>query len=93
MCALLDFGEDFESAASACAAIFVRGVGDFLNFSEDEVRDNQLGFDDLCFDDIGDASINQGAAVDDERATAFQVALEFDVGDDEAEVIFGLQQQ
>ena len=77
----------------AAAAHAVGTIGDSLQLVDHELGNHQLAVDDLGVDDVGDAAVDDDAGVEDARPGAFDLAGEFHVGDDEAEVVLGLQEQ
>ena len=81
--------EHFESAASAVTAQAVAGVGDVLQFLEDEFGHDEGGVEDAGVAEVGEAAVNDGAGVNEDGARTFFFLLELDVGDNEAEAILG----
>ncbi len=89
----LQLVEDVEAATASGAFEFIGEVGEGLQFLQDEARDDQAAFEDAGFGDIQNPAVDDDGGVDEERAGAAGFALEFDVGDDEAEVVFGLHDE
>ncbi|MFN9956276.1 MAG: hypothetical protein ACK55I_24525, partial [bacterium] len=71
----------------------VVAVGDVLQLLQDERRDHDGGVDDLGVEHVGNSSINQRAGIQHIRPPATDLFGELDVGDDEPELVAGLQQQ
>lgn len=53
--------------------------------------DEHWGLDEACGCDVGDPAVDEGGGVEEDGADAADLFGEFDVGDDEAEVVLGLQ--
>ena len=58
MRALLHIRQDFQPTSTASPSVLVVAVCDVLNFLQHEVWHDQLGFQDLRFNDFRDSSIN-----------------------------------
>jgi hypothetical protein len=89
----LEFLQHIEAPAAARALEAVAGVGDRLELVEHEARDDDGGFEDAGAGDVRDAAIDDDAGVEDDGARPLGGALKFDVGDDETEIVFGLQDE
>ena len=70
-----------------------RDVGDGLQLGDHELRHDQLVVEHLGLDDVGDPAVDHHAGVEHVRLEPFDFLGELDVGNDEAEVVLGLQQQ
>ncbi len=90
---LLQAVQDIEAAAAAVAPELVGAVGDALQFLKDEPGDDKLLVDDAGFGDVGDAAVDDDGGVEHERSGPLDLLGELDVGDDEAEVVLGLEQR
>lgn len=84
--AFLDAAEDFQAAASASAFDGIFGVSDLLQFFQDEAGDDDDAFEEIGFDEVGDAAIDDDAGVEQEEVVGFVLFGEADVGDDEGEI-------
>jgi hypothetical protein len=60
---LLNALQDFEATAAALAAQAVRGVGDSLQFVQDELRYQQGAIEKVGFADVGNAAVDENAGV------------------------------
>lgn len=87
----LKFGDDVEASSAACAFEGVVRIGDDLEFVEDEAWDDDEALEDLGVGDVEDAAIDDGGGIEEHRSGAAYFFVEFDVGDDEPEVVFGLE--
>ena len=82
----LDAVEDFEATAAAGAFDGVVGIGDLLEFFEDESRDDNEPFEEIAVDEVGDAAIDDDAGIEEEEVVGFIARSKADVRDDEGEV-------
>ncbi len=88
----LQFGENIQTAASPIAAEFLFAVGDILQLFEHERRHDQFRIEHIGLDHVGDSSVDDGAGIQNVRAAALDFLRKLHVGDDEAKVIFSVQQ-
>jgi hypothetical protein len=84
---LLEAGEHFQAAPPAGADDRVVGIGDGLQFVQDETRDDDRPFQEPGVNQVGDASVNNNAGVQDEQVFGLALRGEADVGDDEGEIL------
>jgi hypothetical protein len=84
----LDAAEDFESATSASALDGIFGVGDLLKFFKHEARNDNDALQEIGFDKVGDATIDDDAGVEQEEVVGLILFCEADVGNDEREIFF-----
>ncbi len=84
---LAQAGEHLQAAASAGADDGVVGIGDFLQFVEDESGDDERALDEIGFEKVGDAAVNNNAGVEEEEVFGLGLGGEADVGDDEGEIL------
>jgi hypothetical protein len=61
---LLDLLENVEAAAAAVALHRIRGIGDELQFLEDELRNHQRAVDEAGLAEVGDAAIDDHRGVE-----------------------------
>lgn len=87
----LEAGDHVEASATSGTLEGVGGVGELLEFVNDEVGDDHRGLDKPCACDVGDSAIDEGGGVEEDGADATDLLGEFDVRNDEAEVVLGLQ--
>lgn len=87
----LEFGDDVEAAAAAGAFAGVFAVGELLEFGDHEAGDDDGGLQDVGVGEIDEAAVDEGGAVEEHGAGAAELLAELDVGDDEAEVVLGLE--
>src|SRR5207248_4023690 len=62
-------------------------------FVQDESRHDELAFEYAGRCDVGDSAVDQDAGVQQDRARALALLGKFDVRDDEAEIVLGLQDE
>ena len=62
---LLNALEDVESTAPAVSFEGVGGIGNHLQFTQDELRNDQGSVEEAGFDDVGDASVDDHAGIED----------------------------
>ena len=84
--AFLDTAEYFETAASTSALNGVLGVGDLLEFFQDKARDDDDAFEEIGFDEVGDAAIDDDTGIEQEKIVGFILFCEPNVRDDEREI-------
>ena len=89
---LLEPVEDVEPAAAAVPAQLVGAVGDALQLLEHEPRDDHRLVDHPGLGDVGDPAVDDDRGVQDQRPRTLDLLGELDVGDDEPEVVLGLEQ-
>ncbi|OPZ95664.1 MAG: hypothetical protein BWY71_02165 [Planctomycetes bacterium ADurb.Bin412] len=89
----LHFVKDIEAAAAAIAFEAVGGIGDILQFIENEAGNDYRGIDDFGHGDIGNPAVNDDRGVQKERTDALDLFGKFDIGDDEAEIVLGLHDE
>ena len=85
--------EHVQPAPAAVPLQLVRAVGDRLQLLQHEARHDQLGVDEPRITDIGNPAVDDDAGVQDQRPAALDLLGKFDVGDDEAKLVLGLQQR
>ena len=79
--------EHLQPAAPAVAPQPVAGIGHVLELLQDELRDDERGIEDVRFTQVGEAAVNHGAGVHDDRARALFLFLELNVGNNEPEPV------
>ena len=84
----LDAAEDFKATTSAGAFDRIFGVGDLLQFFEDEAGDDDDAFEEVRLDEVGDAAVNDDAGIEQEEIVRFVLFCEADVGNDKREIFF-----
>ena len=89
---LLEPVEDVEPAAAAVAAELVGAVGDPLQLLEHEPRHDQRLVDDPRLGHVGDPAVDDDRGVEHQRPCPLDLLGELHVGDDEPEVVLGLEQ-
>ena len=75
--------EDFQATASASTLNGIFGIGDLLEFLQNEARNNNDAFEEIGFDEVSDAAVDDDAGVEQEEVVGFVLFCEADVGDDE----------
>src|SRR5439155_9675429 len=84
--------EDVESAATTGPPQLVAGIGDRLQLGQHESRHDELVVEDVRLDQVGDAAVDHHAGVEDVGLEALHFLREFDVGNDEAEIVLRLNE-
>ena len=85
--------EDVQPAPAAVALQLVGAVGDALQLLEDEARHDQLGVDEPRITDIGNPAVDDDTGVQHQRPSPLHLLGKLHVGDDEPELVLGLQQR
>jgi len=84
----LDAAENLKAAASAGAFDGIFGIGDLLEFFQDEAGHNNDAFEEIGFDEVGNAAVDDDAGIEQEEVVGFVLFCEADVRDDEGEIFF-----
>src|SRR5207253_878024 len=63
-----------------------------LQLLQDEPGHDQLGIDDSRITDIGNSPVNDHTGIENQRLGPLELLGEFDIGDDEAKLVLGLQE-
>ena len=79
--------EHFKAAPAAGALDVVGGVGDLLQFQQHEARHDDQAFDEMRLNQVGDASVNDDAGVEQQKVVRLVLRREADVGDDERKIL------
>lgn len=82
-----DAVEGIEPFASACLAIGIGGIGDGLEFVEDESGDDDAVAEESALADAGEAAIDEGGGIDEDEGDIDIMGDEADVGDDEVKLV------
>ena len=75
----LDAVEHFEAAAAAGALDGVVGIGDLLEFLEHKARHDDQAFEEIGFNQIGDAPVNDDAGIEQQQVVRLVLRREADV--------------
>ena len=84
----LDAVEHFEAVTSTSPFDGVRRVGDLLKLIQNKTRNNNEALDEIGFDEVGDAAIDNGASVQEQQVVRFILRGEADVGNDQGKIFF-----
>ena len=93
MFAGLQLLQDFKSTSATRAAHFVVTVGHVLHFVQDEFGNDDLGIENAGFDNVGNASVDERAAVENQRLPTFQLFGKLDIRNHKTEIVPRLHQQ
>ena len=80
--------QDVETAAPPRALDRVAGISDLLQFFEHKTRNNQDSFDEVCFEQISDAAINDHARIEQQQVIGFVLLGKTDVRNDQRKILF-----
>ncbi len=80
--------EHVKAPAAACAADGVVGISDLLELAQDKSRDDDESLHNAGLDEVGDASVNDDAGVEEQDVVGLVLRRESYVRDDEGEVLF-----
>ena len=75
----LDAIEHFESAPAAGAFDGIGGIGDLLEFPEHKARHDDQAFEEMGFNQVGDAPVNDDAGVEQQQVVRLVLRREADV--------------
>ncbi len=92
-CVTSQRGEDIETAPAAFAFGAVVAIRNLLQLKDYELRHDEAGIEETRVHDVDNASVDEHACVNHDRAAAAGIAAELDIGDDEAEVVLGLEDE
>src|SRR4051812_3371593 len=81
-----DTSEGFKAAPAARAADGVAGGGNVLQVLLNEKRNDNSAFDQLALKDVGDATIDDDAGVEDDQADRSLLGGETNVRNDQREI-------
>src|SRR5262249_47996098 len=82
----LDAVQHFEAAAATGAFNGIVGIRDLLEFFEHKSGDNEQALDEIGFDKVGDAAINNDAGIQQEQVVRFVLRGKPDVRDDQGKI-------
>ena len=86
--ASLDAAEHFQTTPAASTTDRVGGIRDKLKLFQHEARHHYGPFQEVSLDQLGDASVNDGAGVEHEEIFGLALRREPNEGDDQVKVLF-----